>query len=1408
MQLQAGYIIEGLAKLLQQDEAKEVRPLLASLSHFQLHGPAWQQESGTDPNAIFMVLENQMLRGLPTRLPLSVERKLVAAFPNVLTERETKIGGIEIGVQPAYSRVDSLRNGFWKMLHVTDPVFSVEALATSLESHPGEFDSETEKQFFLTALSELGGPGFAGLFQLQRSLKEVLTHSQNPSDDLGPYLRPGWLAQFRGFDGQRLDFSLEFPYPQSMSGFLANGVVIEIDGPHHKEPSQKSLDGQRDTALLAARWHTIRIPVEELGQAQHLRKIKDLLALPWVSETLTNYQQGLYLSTELGREVAQLALSPFVIARVQRVILECLKRGTLRLDQKQWTIDVWERDLPGAELAIHNLLEQIARLQALRGEEITLPTVDLTIYREQPLAESFLYAHSAATIKAAGDWDSSRKPDVWLDVSVLRRFSYESTIAPGGIQAGVTCQVRSSHGIGCRRKIQTWGVQKYPSFLLNEDRENPTEITERVEILTSLLQDIFRKQAFRPGQIGILNRALQGKKVVGLLPTGGGKSLTYQLAALLQPGITLVVDPIRSLMKDQYDSLRKNWIDACLYINSDLLSLQRKEANRKMEEGEILFCFVSPERFQVPSFRSVLSTMNTNRVWFSYCVIDEVHCVSEWGHDFRTSYLRLAKQARERCHTQNMPAVPLFGLTATASFDVLADVQRELDLSEEAIVSHESMKRKELRFEVIEVGMPEGLEGPMAEITRRTNLGTSKQDKILEIVRSHLGNEHAGLIFCPHRSWKFGVVGKGGITDVLEHELGGGNTRFGYFIGGDDDNMTAQSIQNQEAFINGDIQTMAATKAFGMGIDKADIRYVIHINMPSSVESYVQEAGRAGRDRDPAICYILHSGEQYLKPDYYESLDELGRETWVEGEIPTTVDKDILLSFFNNSFKGRKKEKYILHELLTNIRRPFTSPLRQITEELEEQFGLGIQWLSLYPRDQPHTIYVNGTDRKSWGGLRLKDRQFMTGRATESQEESVSVLGELWQKIDSNRPAELTSPDQVFTWLASEIPGGESEGILARLSREKESFISIPFENDAEIQIAQGIKNANGKDPLFAVRKAAGFVRTGEEFLGNLQQQINGGPDRPLAEREQKNALKWFPRIRKDQDTFKAVYRLSILGIIQDYVVDYNGRSIEAEILRLSDDELTENLIRYIEKYKSRRKAAEWRKKIASYYVSEHTPLERQHLYRCMSALIDFVYREIGQKRKQAIETMDQTCLLGLESGSEAMADFMDLYFSSRYANRHNDPNLIVDTNELQDISFDLVRKYVEEVEDSKDSWKHLRGACSRLLIERPEDYLFLLLNAYSTLLLEYRNERLVKISIEQLTKGFGLYYQELIGSSKVARKKLTQSYKWYRSQLIGIQSELREVVPEDPTFIIFRQARQSLESFNQKFLKGYDPGT
>jgi ATP-dependent DNA helicase RecQ len=318
---------------------------------------------------------------------------------------------------------------------------------------------------------------------------------------------------------------------------------------------------------------------------------------------------------------------------------------------------------------------------------------------------------------------------------------------------------------------------------------------------------------FRPGQEQAVEAVLAGRDTLVILPTGGGKSLCYQVPALLLPGLTVVVSPLISLMKDQVDALTARGLPAA-FVNSTLTSGQAADRFSRAARGEIKLLYVAPERFDFGNTAERLRDMGV-----SLLAIDEAHCISEWGHDFRPSYLRMAS-VRER-----LGDPPTLALTATATPMVREDITRQLHLANPATVIT-GFDRKNLHYHVVPTRTERDKDGAMVDILRR----------------------HDGLAVIYASTRK--AVER--ITAVLDRA---GIRAAGYHAGLDD----AHRHDVQDAFMNEEVRAIVATNAFGMGIDKANVRLVLHHAMPGTLEAYYQEAGRAGRDGQHSDCYLLHA---------------------------------------------------------------------------------------------------------------------------------------------------------------------------------------------------------------------------------------------------------------------------------------------------------------------------------------------------------------------------------------------------------------------------------------------------------------------------------------------------------------------------------------------------------------------
>lgn len=1296
----------------------------SSLCHFVIDADVAQGGSLPPEWAVF---ENLLCRGLPTVPSLRVEHGLVESTGLLTVNEGGKQGH---GAVNALLKNGSSGDGTRELLvralcvHAADVALQPSAGYFFPEFGSGEdnteFDSEAERTFWSDPLARLLGPGGVQLALRQRPLDSLVSQD---------------------FPGQRVDIAVELP-GWSERNLLPRGLVFEVDGPTHKQPANRAGDDRRDEACKKAGWAaTYRhrlwqdVPAQQEIDRQHVG-VKSLREHPYLDLINRNARESLR-TTDEGRRARHLALAPFAVARIQRVLLELVKGGRLKVSAPVWNIVVIDRDdLPGVgQLAVDDLRDWLAHIYALYSPEAALPEM-----RMVQVADS-----SPVT-------GLPTQADVVIDLSVEMRY-------------GVSRQAHSSLDAllrsGCAVVVRSDYYRRVPDHELSFSEPLTLRTAgERLEhALTFFLRSIFRKTAFREKQVEIITRALQGESVIALLPTGAGKSITYQLPTLLQNGMSAVVAPIKSLMKDQDDNLRAAGISCCAFINSMSSSAERRANTALMVRGCLKFAFISPERLIIREFRGALERMREQgRSHFAYVVVDEAHCVSEWGHDFRTSYLRLGTNARKFCATR-WPELPLLALTGTASFEVLDDVHRELGFERKGDISvrPEKMERDNLKFNVVMITPTARDAAGTGEKAVSDAVGHAKLDALpavlKDLTKRSCGREPisflqtacgSGLVFCPHAGRRGSPHGALATRDALRRAVGDDEaTKIDMYYGSAEEEDVKRAefdpIGVQTDFKADRLRILACTKAFGMGIDKPDIRFTLHLNIPPSLESFYQEAGRAGRDGEDAQCWLLYAGTAV--PEYGRSLDlHLNHQ------------------FHSNSFPGADLEEAKAIEILDQNRAPSHAAFRDLEVHLEKDTGIEFSvkpWTS--PDRTRQHIYINHPDYPASkvylyvtpnGDLKDGEKDAFRGHDSLCREAKNWLL--------ANRPDGVAWQD----WLFRDAPNAVNPGIedvLSQTGPDETPRICLSFENGYIEDIADRLR-ASPAD----VRKATGFARGVDDFLARLN--VRRLPD----------AEEWvrsvFPRLRLREHTFRALYRLSILGVVTDFEADYKNRTLTADLAHLQAGACRDNLRRYLRKHAPME---------ADNYLqlADESP-NATELRRCLHALMTFVYERIAKQRIEAMTIMEQTCVRGVED-SEAFREAVTYFFDSLYLPRLR-PH-------LQEYGAELVITTIKDTAGSAAKLNHLLGACNRLLPENPENAAFRALRGYAMALLGYAK-------------------RDAVSELKSAADKFSSVLGWTRAERLVFLDRLRlcfMAVPDASTAVIDTVILNEHSGWLEKFNAG-----
>ena len=650
-------------------------------------------------------------------------------------------------------------------------------------------------------------------------------HWFTPQAPLDKLIESGGIGD--GSGTRRIDFLFNHPGGPPLA--------IEIDGPEHDAAAD--VDAARDDSLRSIGIDVVRVTNAEVMNTRGT--MLDRIRVK-CQEALTRMP----VATGNDKTVASLALQCATAAKVQLALARAIEYGWLTGGED------WEIDVRGAgsttTAGVLDALELLTGFDVLYGGHVV--PASCTVRTDDQSVVAWTLTDGGAWVETT----ESKVPRERVCVAV------ESLASP----FHVSCDAGPADFVIRPAFIPALFATEQ-SFDLRRRAVTTATYQEASAPLTMFLRSIFRKREFRPMQGEAIVTALRQKDCVVLLPTGAGKSIIYQLAGLLMPGLTLVVDPIIALIEDQVEGLRAYGIDRAVPITGAIVGAERERLLRRVERGEYQFVLHAPERLQSPQFRSTLRALVECSL-VNLAVIDEAHCVSEWGHDFRPAYLNLGNNLRRHGADRDNSPPPLLALTGTASRAVLRDMLTDLGIDKsrsDALVRPESFDRSEIRFEIVRTSPAEdpqaALRGVLNAMPRKFGFPRT------EFYRQSGSDTASGIVFVPTVGDRtHGLLNARNIARQAsgsEVTIYSGRSPRRGDSSDDRRKWAGEKRENAAAFMANRVPVLVATNAFGMGIDKPNIRYTVHFGMPMSLESFYQEAGRAGRDRKLAQSSVIFS---------------------------------------------------------------------------------------------------------------------------------------------------------------------------------------------------------------------------------------------------------------------------------------------------------------------------------------------------------------------------------------------------------------------------------------------------------------------------------------------------------------------------------------------------------------------
>ena len=879
------------------------------------------------------ILDKIIHRGIPTFIPLIVEEELTKYLKKLdipLKDLQKSTSNRELG--SFIQDKDEFKNILKKAYAYTLYPFNEESME-NMASQPfmgskSKISGRSEDHFY-KLIEQKFGKEFQQLFLRQILIEDLIgvklsdvcdiqraniDKNKKISDSNKKNKKKIIDRDFKSFKNNRVDFI-----------FFAGGqkIVIEIDENHHKERAEKFHDQQRDKLLED---YCKESTFEEDNKNVDIWRIKIDTTEPLDSdknhkefyrhlERLEDIYKGFSKNKNKVNQETFRKDPSFLIFIFPTLIQKSLSAINILFQNevfdKKSKLNLFlnEEDYPSFIDALNTYYFLCDAVNDIAKNKINLPKVDIAYIGEKPILN---ITHKKINVLSK----KSKKFDLLIDNSSLL-FTHQLSKNHQS-KNNLDRYVSKNKHIRIRKYFSIRNLFKMSRASLIE--HNPYDFKKLEEgKLRFFLREIFRKKEFYEGQYGTIKKLLNRENTIALLPTGGGKSIIFQLSGILLPGPTLVVDPLISLINDQFVNLANLGLSSTGKTTSQLTASQKDIVQKCFASGEYLFMYIAPERLQIEEFRTSLRSI-PKKMPISLTVVDEAHTVSEWGHDFRPAYLQMGRNLEKFCSVDEHRKTTIVGLTGTASDNVLKDIKVELDIKNQdnVIIPPQGFDRKDISFQVIKCATNDEKNKTIESLLKDTipKYFDKEYDNFFNLnVKEDRHLSHGGVIFTTHATSSH-MTSTINIESLLRSKDIPKNNKEYPNITYYGSLPTKEKNQTQEDFKESKSPLIIATKSFGMGIDKSNISYVIHYTHSASIESFYQEAGRAGRSyrykQKPALAYSIYTDSMYAEARKILNISnnaQAMKKLNSYGKTPLAGDLYNQVWFLLNNFPDKEAEK-------------------------------------------------------------------------------------------------------------------------------------------------------------------------------------------------------------------------------------------------------------------------------------------------------------------------------------------------------------------------------------------------------------------------------------------------------------------------------------------------------------------